>query len=128
MGNESRASVVNKVREIAEQDGRYSIDSYLFLFEALAFAQAKFRKKTHVRGKELLEGIKELALERFGPMSKSVFEHWGVKATDDFGEIVFLLVKNGLLGKTSDDKKGDFHAIYSFDDVFVKDYKYGTKV
>lgn len=119
---------MNRVREIAREDGRYGIDSYFFLFEALAFAQAKFHKKRHVKGRELLEGIRELALERFGPMSKSVFEHWGVKTTDDFGEIVFLLVKNGLLGKTSDDKKEDFHDVYSFDEVFVKEYKYGTKV
>jgi uncharacterized repeat protein (TIGR04138 family) len=128
MGKESRAELMRRVTEIAEKDGRFSVECFLFVFEALSYAQAKFGKKRHVTGKELLEAVKELALERFGPMSMTVFEHWGVKTTDDFGEIVFLLVGNGLLGKTSSDSKEDFHKVYSFEDVFIKDYKYGSKV
>jgi uncharacterized repeat protein (TIGR04138 family) len=128
MGKESRAALVARVTEIAERDGRFNVECFLFVFEALSYAQAKFGKKRHVTGKELLEALKELALERYGPMSMSVFEHWGVETTDDFGEIVFLLVDQGLLGKTSSDSKEDFHQVYSFEDVFIKDYKYGSKV
>ncbi len=128
MESESRTSAMKQLCEIAQQDGRYTVDSYIFLFEALRFAQAKFQKKKHVSGKELLEGIRGLALEKFGPMSKNVFEHWGVRTTDDFGEMVFLLVKDGLLSKTDTDDIEDFHEVYSFDEVFIKDYKYGSKV
>lgn len=128
MGKESRAALMSRVTEIAEKDGRYSVECFLFVFEALTYAQAKFRKKRHVTGVELLEAIKDLALERYGPMSMTVFDHWGVKSTDDFGEIVFLLVEQGLLGKTSSDSREDFHEVYSFEDVFIKDYKYGSKV
>ena len=128
MTKENRADLIKKVTDIAERDGRYSVDCFLFIFEALNFAQAKFGKMRHVTGKELLEAMKELALERFGPMSMTVFEHWGARTTDDFGEIVFLLVDSGLLGKTSSDSKEDFHHVYDFEEVFIKDYKYGSKV
>lgn len=128
METEARVSFVKQLREIAQQDGRYKVDAYLFLFEALSFAQSRFQKKRHVSGQELLEGIRELALGRFGPMSKSVFEHWGVTTTDDFGGMVFLLVKNDMLSKTDSDNIESFHDVYSFDDVFIKDYRYGSKV
>lgn len=128
MENEDRTSAMKQLHEIVRQDGRYSVDSYLFLFEALKLAQKKYQRKKHVSGKELLDGIKELALEKFGPMSKNVFEHWGVESTDDFGEMVFLLVKGGLLSKTNSDSIEDFHEVYSFDEVFIKEYKYGSKV
>lgn len=128
MENEDPTSAMKQLREIALQDGRYNIYSYFFLFEALRFAQVKYQRKKHVSGKELLDGIKDLALERFGPMSKNVLEHWGVSTTDDFGEIVFLLVKAGLLSRTDSDSIEDFHEVYSFDEVFIKDYKYGSRV
>lgn len=128
MENEDRTSAMKQLREIAQKDGRYTTDSYLFLFEALRSAQIKYQRKKHVSGKELLEGVKELALEKFGPMSKSVFEHWGVRTTDDFGEMVFLLVKGGLLSKTDSDNIEDFHGAYSFDEVFTKDFRYGSQV
>jgi uncharacterized repeat protein (TIGR04138 family) len=128
MAKENRVALMSKISEIAERDGRYTSECFLFIFEALGYAQAKSQKKRHVTGVELLDAVKDLALERYGPMAKTVFEHWGVKNTDDFGEVVFLLVNNGLLGKTSSDSKEDFHEVYSFEDVFVKDYRYGTKV
>jgi uncharacterized repeat protein (TIGR04138 family) len=47
-----------------------------------------------------------------------VFDSWGVRATADFGEIVFNLVEHDLMGKQDSDSKRDFHDIYDFSDVF----------
>ena len=46
------------------------------------------------------------------------FLSWGVRTTEDFGTIVFLLVDEKLLGKTEDDSIEDFRGVYSFDDAF----------
>jgi uncharacterized repeat protein (TIGR04138 family) len=67
-------------------------------------------------------GIKDLALQRYGSMAKVVFEHWGVAATIDFGNIVINMVNENLLSKTPDDKLEDFENVYDFDEVFVKQY------
>ncbi len=104
------------------------MESYGFVLTALTYTQKLFNKKKHVSGKELLEGIKELALENYGPMAKSVFEHWGVRKTDDFGEIVFNLIDAKLLGKREEDRREDFKDIYDFDKVFKKGYKIGSNV
>ncbi len=112
-----------KVEKICQQDSRYKPDAYEFLMEALFFTQKTLKKPYHVSGKELLEGIRSLVLERFGPMSLTVLKHWGVKKTVDFGEIVFNLVNSGLLKKTEEDKISDFKDAYDFKEAFVEGYK-----
>ena len=107
-----------KVEVIIKKDLRYKADAYEFVMQALWFTQEKMKKKGHVTGKELLEGIKEFGLAQFGPMAITVFEHWGVKTTQDFGEIVFNMVENGLLKKTEDDSIRDFKNVYNFKKVF----------
>ena len=107
-----------KIEEITKKDSRYQHDAYEFVMQALWFTQNKLKRKGHVAGRELLTGIKEFALEQYGPMTRSVFEHWGIKATQDFGEIVFNMVENGLLGKTEKDSREDFKNIYDFSEAF----------
>jgi len=54
---------------------------------------------SHVSGQQLLEGIRDLSLQQFGPLAKTVLEHWGVTRCEDFGDIVFNMVDAGLLGR-----------------------------
>lgn len=110
------------IEAILERDPRYRVDAYVFVHDALSHTVDKLRRRRHVTGRELLDGIRELAVERFGLMALSVLNSWGVRTTDDFGNIVFNLVGAGLMGKTEDDKVEDFHAVYDFDEVFVRDY------
>jgi uncharacterized repeat protein (TIGR04138 family) len=107
-----------KVEEIVEKDPRYRPDAYEFILQALWFTQKKLNKEGHLSGKELLEGVKEFGLDQYGPMTKVVFGHWGVRATEDFGEIVFNMIESGLLGKTDEDSREDFKNVYDFNDAF----------
>jgi uncharacterized repeat protein (TIGR04138 family) len=116
-------SDIEKLREIIITDPRYPVDAYLFVLEALFYTRKKVKAETHVTGQELLDGIKDLALERYGPLAKMVFEHWGIRETIDFGNIVFNMVNCGLLGKTEQDRIEDFFNGYDFEKVFVRDYK-----
>lgn len=103
------------LNEIIAKDPRYKLDAYEFVMQALWHTQKKLNRRGHVNGKELAEGIRDLGLEHFGPMAKAVFTHWGVKGTADFGEIVFNMVESGLMGKTQEDTRQDFHDLYDFD-------------
>src|SRR3989338_6346055 len=91
------------VEGIYEKDVRYKEDAYVFVMEALAYTQKKYKRTRHVKGEEMLQGMKELLLNKFGPMTIPVLEHWGIKSTEDFGNIVFNLVENRELSKTEDD-------------------------
>jgi len=112
---------------ILAKDPRYQRDAYLFVKDALDYTQKLVVKENkgelrHVTGQELLGGIRDYALTQFGPMTQMVFEEWGIKRCEDFGEIVFNMVEIGLLGKTEKDSREDFANGYSFDDAFRKPY------
>ena len=84
------------------------------------------KEDSHVSGPELLEGVRELALKQFGLMTISVFKHWGVKSTDDFGRIVFELIERGEMRKTDQDQLSDFFDLYNFEEVFNREYQVDT--
>lgn len=116
--------MLNEIDEILKKDTRYKIQAYAFVLEALEVARRLVGKDKHVSGKELLEGIRVLAQKQYGIMAKTVFESWGIKTTDDFGEIVFNLVEVKLLSKTEEDSKEDFHNVFDFEEVFIKQYTF----
>jgi uncharacterized repeat protein (TIGR04138 family) len=112
---------------IVAKDPRYHREAYLFVKDALDHTQKLVLKENkgelrHVSGQELLRGIREYALTQFGPMSQMVFEEWGIKRCEDFGEIVFNMVEIGLLGKTDQDSREDFANGYDFDEAFRKPF------
>ncbi|HUV36196.1 MAG TPA: Minf_1886 family protein [Patescibacteria group bacterium] len=111
-----------KIEEITTRDTRYKAHAYSFVMAALEHAMSRLPQARHVGGRELLAGIRETALEQFGPMAKEVFNFWGVYATEDFGNIVFNLVETGLLSKTDSDSIDDFIDIYDFEMVFEREY------
>lgn len=107
-----------KVEEIVNSDPRYKADAYEFMMQALWFTQNQLKRKGHVTGQELSEGIKEFVLEQYGPMSKTVLEHWGIRKTEDFGEVVFNMIESGIMGKSDGDSREDFKSVYDFDEAF----------
>jgi len=121
-------SFQDTIFEICKKDARYNPEAYFFLVEALDVTVKDIRKNQpehgrHVSGKELLNGIKEYALDEFGPMTFTVLAEWGIHSTQDFGELVFNLVEAGRLGKTEADSRDDFKNVYSFDEAFLKPYE-----
>ena len=112
---------------IIAKDTRFARDAYAFVREALDFTQKLAGKEArgpirHVSGQELLGGIRQFALQQFGPMTATVLEEWGVKSCRDFGEIVFNMVEIGLLAKTDKDTRDDFQNGYDFTDAFRKPF------
>jgi len=106
------------VHEIIARDNRYAFDAYQFVLEALDYTYRMIGQKRHVTGRELLEGSRRCALERYGPMARTVLDHWGIRRCEDIGEVVFNLVRNGLLNKTEQDSLDDFKGGYDFRDAF----------
>src|SRR5260221_12838025 len=115
------------VEQICEKDLRFSSDAYHFVQEGLnhtlkSLKRASQHAHRHVSGQELLHGLREFALKEYGPMSKAVLNEWGIKTTDDFGQVVFNLVNSSVLGKNETDSPNDFKNVFTFDDAFVKPF------
>jgi uncharacterized repeat protein (TIGR04138 family) len=107
-----------RVQQICKVNPRYKADAYEFVMQALTFSQKKFTRAGHISGKELLEGIKDLGLELYGPMARTVFAHWGITTTSDFGQIVFIMIEQGLMRKDDRDSLDDFNNVYDFNAAF----------
>ena len=115
--------------QIVGEDHRYDKEAYVFVREALDYTIKMLKKDRtrsearHVSGQELLEGIRQHAIKEYGPMTMTVLQSWGIKTCDDFGEIVFNLVEKGILGKTDQDRREDFHHGYDFQEAFVRPFQ-----
>lgn len=115
------------LKVILEKDKRYHKEAYLFVFEALEYCINKIGERRHVTGRELLMGIKEYLLERYGFLSLPLLERWGVKKTIDFGHIVFNLVDNGLMRKTDEDDIDDFGEVFSLRKELYDNFNFNVK-
>jgi uncharacterized repeat protein (TIGR04138 family) len=124
--------------EVVQRDPRFAYEAYEFLFHALHYSQKKLGREPpetaeggtssgdsahHISGLELLQGVRDLALREFGLMARTVLRQWGIRRTDDFGEMVFNLVEAGLMSKTDEDSRADFHAVFDLDQALVQGYR-----
>jgi uncharacterized repeat protein (TIGR04138 family) len=105
---------------------RYHSTAYLFVLAALHHVIERLPEPRHISGQELAEGVRDLALERFGPMARTVLEHWGIGATRDLGDIVFALVDCGVLLRQDEDSLSDFEDVFDFEAVFESGYPWGA--
>ena len=103
-----------RLEKLVSQDTRYPLRAYVFVLDALTYTVNRKEVKGNITGGELLDGILDLALDRFGPMARTVFDCWSIHKTRDFGEIVFNLVKTELLGATESDSIEDFDNKFDF--------------
>ncbi len=79
----------------------------------------------HVDGRTLCRGLRDLARERWGLMTSTVLARWNIRATDDFGRIVFALVENDYLQTQPHDSIDDFKEVFDFKEAFDEGYDLG---
>lgn len=120
------------IQEIAKKDGRYSPRAFQFVHEGLEYTVKKFYPNVqrpgdelhHISGKQLCEGLADLAAEKWGRMAKVTLNQLGIKSTNDFGNIVYLLVENKWMHARAEDSIEEFNNVYDFEEVFEKNYKF----
>ena len=121
MSDEEKQSM----EEVILSDGRYPPEGYAFLHEGLSIAAKKVHGVTapqtgehHVTGQQICEALRELAIERWGMMAKTVLGKWNIRATIDFGNMVYLMIDHGFMHKTEDDSLEDFREVFDFEEAF----------
>ena len=108
----------NVLDRLRDRYPQYQETVYLFVLSSLHHVIEQLPEPRHITGRELTAGVRDLALTRFGPMARTVLEHWGVHSTEDVGQIVFALVEAGILIKQDEDDLNDFVGVFDFDEVF----------
>ena len=112
---------------LQERNPRFHAQSYIFVLQALHLVIQSLDEPRHISGKELAEGVRELALDRFGPLARTVLEHWGIHATGDVGRVVFAMVEQGILIKQDGDQPKDFVDVFDFEEAFELNYPWEAR-
>ncbi len=126
--NESMAFADEVIDRLRERHPRYHETAYFFILSALHHVLEQLDQPRHISGRELAEGMRDLALRRYGPMARTVLEHWGIEQTADVGAIVFALVDAGILLKQDDDSPRDFDSLFDFEEEFEENYPWGASI
>jgi uncharacterized repeat protein (TIGR04138 family) len=113
--------------QLQERNPRFHAKAYFFVLAALHSVIQKLDEPRHISGRELAEGVRGLALERFGPIARTVLEHWGIHTSEDVGLVVFALVDQGVLVKQPEDRLEDFAGVFDFEEAFELNYPWEAR-
>ena len=129
------SSFISKLLAVVREDPRYAYEAYEFVFQALEFTQKTLghelpdettdpnEPRHHVTCRQLLEGLRDFAIHEFGLMAPVVLRMWGIRRTDDFGEIVFNLIEAKLMSKTDEDSRSEFHAVFDLEEALTQGFR-----
>ncbi len=105
--------------KIAGADGRYSHAAFKFVYDGLGYTIKNItQERRHISGQTLCEGLRQMAIERYGRLALLVLNSWGLKTTRDFGEIVYILIDHELMSAQPSDTIDDFNDVYEFQPTF----------
>lgn len=124
-----------KFSRLLKKHKEYNREVYNFIYEALDYTLRSIvktnAKNQHVSAEELSEGFRLHAINQFGCLAKTVLNEWGIRTTEDIGNIVFHLVEYDLMGKQDNEKRKNFRNLYDFNKAFTLNpkfsYNYETK-
>ncbi len=115
------------MEDVIRSDGRYPLEAYAFMHDGLTTAVRKIYSpdepteggQQHVSGQDLCGSLRDLALERWGMLARTVLRKWNIRETIDFGNMVYLLVEHNFMKKTDEDSLEDFRDVFDFDEAFA---------
>ena len=125
-------SAQRAMEQLLIRDPRYKLEAYIFMRDALSFAQRQMLPTTsevdedesrHMTGQQLCEACRMFALDQFGYLAKLVLANWGLKSTSDFGEVVYNLIEIKHMRKSASDRREDFDNVYRFEDAFEPSFE-----
>jgi len=106
------------MEQIRLREPRFHEHAFLFVLAALEQCQQQLGERRHISGRELAQTCRDLAIGRYGVVSRLVLEHWGIRESVHFGDIVFALVDLGMLIKQPNDQREDFADAFDFRQAF----------
>lgn len=114
--------------QLLQEDKRFTAETYVFVNEVLDCAQQlgvgemkrseqsdgslSEEEDPHITGGDLCRIAVSYAVAQYGMLARTVLEQLGLRTTGDIGDVVYNMIRVGLMAKTSEDSREDF------DDVF----------
>src|SRR6476661_2889289 len=93
---QSQAPVEKTIDQVIDEQGIYPREAFDFVRRGLAYTVEQIHAEItdpdasrHVSGRQLCEGLRDLALAQWGMVARAVLNRWNLHRTEDFGKIVF---------------------------------------
>lgn len=114
------------LEKIARDDGRYHPNAIKFVYEGLGYTinNPVEEPPNHISGQDLCEALRKLAVKKWGRLAMLVLNHWNIRATRDFGEIVYLMIRHQWMSAQPTDSIDDFNYVYDFKTAFKDRFEF----
>ena len=101
--------------DIVAKDSRYDARAYALLMDVV--------RRRKEGGFDLLDEFRETTLDQYGPLAYTVLTEWGVKCTEDVGEMMFNLADARRVEREDGDTPESFVGGYDFKEAFLGPYE-----
>ena len=116
------------VKDYILEDPGYPLEAYEFVRDGLRYtnenppqeiADDKYARERAagspiLSARSLCFGLRDFALDEFGPMALFTLSKWNINSTTDFGALVANLVKMGILLQDRRDSIKEFDNVFDF--------------
>lgn len=99
---------------------------YVFLLEVLHQAVNREDTSHHLGAREVVEAVRDLAIDRYGPLARTVLGFWGIRSSEDIGRLVFQMIDRGILLRSDQDHPGQFTDLLDFERAFDAEYPWSV--
>ena len=124
--------------EILESDPRFTLETYRFIQEALEYAffigssgasetsDDEFAPGVdgHVTGQDLCYAAAEYAVREYGYLAKDVLAQLGLRKTSDLGDVVYNMIRFGLMTQSDNDRREDFDDVFDLGEELQRLFKF----
>ena len=106
--------------DLARARGRHPVEAYAMVGDGLRHAARRLGRDQHdgdgrhLHARELVEGVLDVAAERWGLMALAVLRSWNLNSGEDVGEITYHLIECGVFGRQPSDSPDDFAGLPPF--------------
>lgn len=106
--------------DIVAKDPRFNARAYALLMDCVHYLGERGK---HMSGADILDEFKERALDQYGPLAYTVLTEWGLKCTEDIGEMMFNLTEAHRVQRDEGDTADSFADGYDFKETFLGPYQ-----
>ena len=111
-----------RLREVAAHT-HYPYEAFLYALDTFPTHYAPILPTDHIDAAELCWRLRDRAIVEFGAAARERLADWSIRSCDDLGNIVYAMVDSGLMGKTEQDSRAEFDAVFDFNDAFCEGAK-----
>lgn len=123
MPNDGRMAQPVDLAALARDSGRYSAEAFEFIGQGLRHAVTTLKRdqdpleRRHLNASELVDGVLDLAVERFGLLAGPVLRQMHISGPEDIGRITFILIEHEVFTRQPNDSFEDFLLIPAFSEL-----------